>query len=318
MCDLFGGGGTTETTQQTQYAPWISQAQQSALGMALAQNLPDLSRSGQYSHAGFNMDQQKGFDSVRNMLNQWGPGTDTTAGARGMLGQVGDYIGKGSNATAAQLSPDAYREFMNPYVQDVLVPATNELQRQTENARAGLGARAAAAGAYGGSRGALQEAQLDRSLQETGSRLVADTMAQAYDKATALAEGNTNRQQQTSLQNANNSMQGANTMISSAGMLDSLLNSDFNRGRSVISDLLSTGAFQQNDMQDQLNAPYEALARLFQYVPQQYDVFQTGTSPDNSPSFLQQLLGAGLAIGGMGTKGGGSVLGDWLVGSKAL
>lgn len=302
MCDLFGGGGTTETTQQTEYAPWISQAQQSALGMALAQNLPDLSRSGQYSHAGFNMDQQKGFDSVRNMLNQWGPGTDTTAGARGMLGQVGDFIGKGSNATAAQLSPDAYREFMNPYVQDVLVPATNELQRQTENARAGLGARAAAAGAYGGSRGALQEAQLDRSLQETGSRLVADTMAQAYDKATALAEGNTNRQQQTSLQNANNAMQGANTMISSAGMLDSLLNSDFSRGRSVISDLLSTGAFQQNDMQDQLNAPYDALARLFQYVPQQYDVFQTGTAPDNSPSPWAQILGIGgkLLTGGLG------------------
>jgi hypothetical protein len=140
MCDLFGGGGTTETTQQTEYAPWISQAQQGAFGMALAQNLPDLMRSGQYSHAGFNMDQQKGFDSVRNMLNQWGPGTDTAAGARGMLGQVGDYIGRGSNATAAQLSPDAYREFMNPYVQDVLVPATNELQRQTENARAGAGA----------------------------------------------------------------------------------------------------------------------------------------------------------------------------------
>ena len=299
---LFGGGGTQETTQKTSYDPWISNAQQGAFGWALAQNLPDLMRSGQYSHAGFNMDQQKGFDSVRNMLNQWGPGTDTTAGARGMLGQVGDYIGRGSNATAAQLSPDAYREFMNPYVQDVLVPATNELQRQTENARAGLGARAAAAGAYGGSRGALQEAQLDRSLQETGSRLVADTMAQAYDKATALAEGNTNRQQQTSLQNANNAMQGANTMISSAGMLDSLLNSDFSRGRSVISDLLSTGAFQQNDMQDQLNAPYEALARLFQFVPQQYDVFQTGTAPDNSPSLFQQLIGVGgkLFTGGLG------------------
>lgn len=294
---LFGGGGTQETTQKTSYDPWISNAQQGAFGWALAQNLPDLMRSGQYSHAGFNMDQQKGFDSVRNMLNQWGPGTDTTAGARGMLGQVGDYIGRGSNATAAQLSPDAYREFMNPYVQDVLVPATNELQRQTENARAGLGARAAAAGAYGGSRGALQEAQLDRSLQETGSRLVADTMAQAYDKATALAEGNTNRQQQTSLQNANNAMQGANTMISSAGMLDSLLNSDFSRGRSVISDLLSTGAFQQNDMQDQLNAPYDALARLFQYVPQQYDVFQTGTAPDNSPNPLSQILGLALTAG---------------------
>ena len=126
-----------------------------------------------------------------------------------------------------------------------------------------------------------------------------------------LAEGNTNRQQQTSLQNANNAMQGANTMISSAGMLDSLLNSDFSRGRSVISDLLSTGAFQQNDMQDQLNAPYEALARLFQYVPQQYESTTTGTQPDNSPSLFQQLIGAGLSVAGMPTAGGGSLAGSW-------
>jgi len=287
------GSGTTETTEQTSYAPWISQAQQGAFGAALAQNLPDLMRSGQYSHAGFNMDQQKGFDSVRNMLNQWGPGTDTTAGARGMLGQVGDWLGRGSNAEAAQLGATDYQQFMNPYIESVLQPATDELQRQTENARAGLGARAAAAGAYGGSRGALQEAQLDRSLQETGSRLVADTMAQAYDKATGLAEGNTNRQQQTNLSNANNAMQGANSLISTAGMLDQLLGSDYNRSRGVISDLLSTGAFQQNDMQTQLDAPYEALARLFGYVPQMYDSTGTTTSPDNSPNFLQQLLGLG-------------------------
>lgn len=305
------GSGTTETTQQTSYAPWINQAQQGAFAAALAQNLPDLMRSGQYSHAGFNMDQQKGFDSVRNMLNQWGPGTDTTAGARGMLGQVGDWLGRGSNAEAAQLGATDYQQFMNPYIESVLQPATDELQRQTENARAGLGARAAAAGAYGGSRGALQEAQLDRSLQETGSRLVADTMAQAYDKATALAEGNTNRQQQTNLSNANNAMQGANSLISTAGMLDQLLGSDYNRSRGVISDLLSTGAFQQNDMQDQLNAPYEALARLFQFVPQIYESTTTGTQPDNSPSFLQQLLGAGLSVAGMPTAGGGSLAGSW-------
>lgn len=316
---LFGGGNKTQqTTQQNNYDPWISGAQKDIFGISAIQNAGDINRSSQYSHAGFNPDQQKGFDSVRGMLNQWGPGTNNSAGAQGMIGQIGSYLGQGTNAQAARLGGTDYQEFMNPYLQTVLQPATDELQRQTENARAGLGARAAAAGSFGGSRGALQEAQLDRSLQETGSRLVADTMARGYDTASGLAEGNTNRQQQTNLQNANNSMQGANTMISGAGMLDSLMNSDFSRNRNVINDLLGTGAFQQSDMQSQLEDPLEALARLYGFVPQVYDATQTSTQPDNSPGFLQQLLGAGLAIGGMGTTGGGSVLGDWLVGSQAL
>jgi len=294
------GGGTTQTTQQTDYGKWISDAQQAALGLAGAQNAPAIGRSGQYSHAGFNMDQQKGFDSIRDMLNQWGPGTDTSAGARDMLGGIGGYLGQGTNGKAARLGGTDYQEFMNPYLETVLQPATDELQRQTENARAGLGARAAAAGSYGGSRGALQDAQLDRSLQETGSRLVADTMARGYDTASGLAEGNTNREQQMNMQNANNAMQGANTMISGAGMLDSLLNSDFSRSRNVINDLLGSGAFQQADMQTQLDDPLEALARFYGYVPQVYNSTQTGTQPDNSPNFLTQLLGVGgkLAVNG--------------------
>lgn len=289
------GSGTTQTTQETNYGPWISDAQKAALGIAGAQNGSTAARGiSPYSHAGFNMDQMKGFDSIRSMLDQWGPGSNNGAGAQGMLGQVNGYLGQGTNAKAAQLGPTDYQQFMSPYINDVLVPATNELQRQTETARAGMGARDAAAGAYGGSRGALGNAQLDRSMQETGSQLVANEMAKAYNQAQQLAEGNTNRQQQTNMQNANNSMQGANTMINSAGMLDSLLNSDFNRGRNVISDLIASGAFQQNDMQNYLNEPLDALARIFQYVPQKYDSTVTQTSPDNSPSFLQQLLGVAL------------------------
>lgn len=301
MPGLFGGGKTQQTTQQTSYDDWIGDAQKDIFGISAAQNGSTAARGiSPYSHAGFNMDQMKGFDSLRSMLDQWGPGTNMSGGAQGMLGQVNGYLGQGTNAKAAQLGPTDYQQFMNPYIEDVLVPATNELQRQTEVARAGLGAREAAAGAYGGSRGALGNAQLDRSMQETGSQLVANEMAKAYAQAQQLAEGNTNRQQQTNMQNANNSMQGANTMINSAGMLDSLLNSDFNRGRLSISDLLASGAFQQQDMQSYLNEPLDALARIFQYVPQMYDSTTTTTSPDNSPSFLQQLLGIGgkIAVNG--------------------
>ncbi len=305
------GGSTQQTTQSTAYDPWISQAQQALAGMGLAQNLPFLNSSS-YGHAGLNLDEQKGIDLARDMVGKYGPGSDNLGGSRDLVGQAMGMAGQGSRAQAAQLSPTDFQQFMNPYLQSVLTPATDELQRQTENARAGMAGRAAASGAYGGSRGAIQEGQLDRSMQETGSRLVADTMAQGFDKANALAEGNVDRTQQTNMQNANNSIAGANSLLSGAGTLENLLNSDFNRNRSVTGDLLDVGQFQQQDMQAILDLPYEALARLYGYIPQMYDSTGTTTQPNNSPSMLQNLLGLGLSIGGMKNDAGGSLLGNWL------
>lgn len=305
------GGGTTETTQSTNYAPWISQAQQAALGASLGQNLPFLQNS-QYGHAGFNPDQQKAFDLARDMVGQYGPGSNDRSGAAGYVKNAIGMAGQGGRSEAAQLGGNDFQEFMNPFLETALVPATDELQRQTENARAGQGARMAAASAYGGSRGMLGDAQLDRSMQETGSRLVADTMAAGFDKANALAEGNVNRQQQTNLANASNALQGAGLTMQGAGLLENLLNGEFDRNRTVMGDLMGVGQFQQQDMQDILNMPYEALARLYGFIPQVYDTQQVGTQPDNTASPFQQLLGLGLSIGGMPTAGGGSLLGGWL------
>ena len=248
--------------------------------MALAQNLPDLSL-GQYSHAGFNMDQQKGFDPVCNMLNQWGPGTDTAAGARGMLGQVGDYIGRTECHGRATVAGCLSR------VHEPL--RSGRARSGNQRASAPDGECRAPASGRGRQRpgpmadreGALQEAQ--RS-QPSGNRLP----ARGRHDGAGLRQGNgagggqheppaadepAKRQQP---------MQGANTMISSAGMLDSLLNSDFSRGVSVISDLLSTGAFQQNDMQNQLNAPYDALARAVPVRCRRFTRARPPAQPDNS------------------------------------
>jgi len=349
MCDLFGGGGTTETTQQTQYAPWISQAQQSALGMALAQNLPDLSRSGQYSHAGFNMDQQKGFDLVRDAVGDYSRGGRTmvpaSAYSQGMRPSTMDAAtSQAAQAGQVQLDPNEYEAFFSPYKSTVIDTALNNMRRERDNNNASVSAQAAARGAFGGSGEALGIAQNNRNFASDAGQLSAQLMDQGFNAAQALASGNADRRQQTELSNAGFTQQtnlsnaanqqqanlqnamwemeaGRNNMDNAYRMLnleDQFKNTDLQRQMQLINALLGTGAFQQNDMQDQLNAPYDALARLFQYVPQIYESTTTGTQPDNSPSLFQQLMGAGLAIGGMGTKGGGSVLGDWLVGSKAL
>lgn len=233
---------------------------------------------------------------------------------------------------------------MSPYKSTVIDTTLNNMRRERDNNNASVSAQAAARGAFGGSGEALGIAQNNRNFASDAGQLSAQLMDQGFNAAQGLASANADRRQQTELSNAGFTQQtnlsnaanqqqanlqnamwemeaGRNNMDNAYRMLnleDQFKNSDLQRQMTLINALLGTGASQQNDMQDQLNAPYEALARLFQFVPQQYDVTQVGTQPDNSPSLFQQLLGAGLAIGGMGTKGGGSVLGDWLVGSKAL
>ena len=154
-------------------------------------------------------------------------------------------------------------------------------------------------------------------------------MDQGFNTAQGLASANADRRQQTELSNAGFEQQtnlanaqneqqanlqnalwemeaGRNNMDNAYRLLnleDQFKNTDLQRQMQLINALLGTGAFQQNDMQDQLNAPYEALARLFQYVPQQFDFTSVKTEPDNSPSLFQQLIGVGgkLFTGGLGT-----------------
>ncbi len=318
------GSGTTETTQQTEYAPWINQAQQGAFGMALAQNLPDLMRSGQYSHAGFNMDQQKGFDLVRDAVGDYSRGGRTmvpaSAYSQGMRPSTMDAAtSQAAQAGQVQLGPTEFEAFMSPYKSTVIDTTLNNMRRERDNNNASVSAQAAARGAFGGSGEALGIAQNNRNFASDAGQLSAQLMDQGFNTAQGLASANADRRQQTELSNAGFEQQtnlanaqneqqanlqnalwqmeaGRNNMDNAYRLLnleDQFKNTDLQRQMQLINALLGTGAFQQNDMQDQLNAPYEALARLFQYVPQQYDVFQTGTSPDNSPNPLAQILGIG-------------------------
>ena len=107
-----------------------------------------------------------------------------------------------TNATAAQLDPSAYKAFLNPYVDDVVNTTTANMRRQYDQTAAGIGAKAAASGAFGGSRQAIQSAQLDRSFGEQVATTTAQLMSAGYDKATASAMANAQMTQQTNLANA--------------------------------------------------------------------------------------------------------------------
>ena len=96
----------------------------------------------------------------------------------------------------------------------------------------------------------------------------------------------------------------------------SMDNSAANRQMSAIQGLLGTGGMQQGLAQRSLDLPHEALQRIAAFVPGGQDTnywsSTEGSQPDNSPGFIQQLLGGGLTLAGMGTGGGSTIGGDLL------
>lgn len=89
---------------------------------------------------------------------------------------------------AATFSPDTYSQqaiqpYMNPYLESVLEPQRREAQRQADIARTQMQSRMAQAGAYGGSRQAIMEAEAQRNLQSLLGDITGKGYSTAYEDA---------------------------------------------------------------------------------------------------------------------------------------
>ena len=77
------------------------------------------------------------------------------------------------------------QQYMNPFLQTALSPALDEMRRQAEISRTQQAGRLAQAGAFGGSRQAIMESELNRNLMESQRRAIGEGYMTAYDKAAA-------------------------------------------------------------------------------------------------------------------------------------
>lgn len=209
---------------------------------------------------------------------------------------------------AAQLSGTDYQEFMNPFLDDVGRSTVDTMRREFDNNQAKAGAHAANSIAFGGSGAALERAQNARNFNQDATSTVANLMSGGFDRASALASQNVDREQQARQQNAGNSLQAA-------GIYGNLYGDDFNRGRSSLADLLGVGTQQQQDTQANLDSRWDILQKLGAFIPSVYNTTETsnstGTQPNQNPSGLQSALGlAGTVLGGpaSGVPGTASLL----------
>lgn len=86
--------------------------------------------------------------------------------------------------------------FQNPFIQQTLDPALADLQRVGAGTFGDIGQQATQAGAFGGTRQAVQESELARNLAKEAGRLSANVRSQGFESAANKALAQLGQQQQ--------------------------------------------------------------------------------------------------------------------------
>ena len=258
---------------------------------------------------------------VAGLSGQQGRASDLASAGIGAyqpyLQQAGNYMGTGANMVAAgtqAYDPNAVTQYMNPYQQQVTQNAIQEMNRQAAIQQQGVAAQAAKAGAFGGSRYGVQQAELGRNLADVQSARIAQDYAQNYSQAQQAAM-NAFQNQQARMQAAGQNLATIGQGIAGLGQQTSAL------GQGDVSFLYNMGANMQGQQQKLLDAqrmnqammnaePYQRLsyyADILNKTPSGQMGMTATTQP--TPSAFSQI--AGLGIAGLGAYNMGKTAGLW-------
>ena len=243
---------------------------------------------------------------------QAGFGAGQTAAIDAAMSGVGAYqpflqqaqeglTGAMQTAAGAGMTPTAYQDYMDPFLDDVVQRAQADIARQGQMQQNQLGAQAVGSGAFGGSRQAIAQGEIGRNTLEQQARTGERLRSAGFSQASQLAQQAANQQlQQAQLGGAlAQGIAGLGQMGQQMGVQD-------------INTLLGIGGLQQQQAQTGLNIeqqnqlgqqqlPFQQLGFLsdiFQGVPAlQQTTSQKMTPPPNPMTQGIGLLGAGLAGG---------------------
>ena len=212
-------------------------------------------------------------------------------------------------------------DFMNAYQADVTAEAMKQMDDQAAKARQKLAGQAQQAGAFGGSRFGVQEAELDKSLQDIKSRRVFEDLSRNFLQAQqqAISTGEAARGRNLGAAQVYNQLRGTGIQGAQAGLgmglgMGNLGAQQAQLGAQGVSQLLGTGqvgrtreqAIEDERFRYQTAAANEPRLRL-QYgadimagQPSQYSTFGQQSIPYTNPL----LSAAGMGIAGLGAYRG--------------
>ena len=185
-----------------------------------------------------------------------------------------DFFGRGigaldqAAATAQQATatydPQSYQAFMDPYRKEVIDRYTDEMNRQFNISRAQRDAQAQRAGAFGGDRAGVVEAEATRGFQDTLGRGIASLLSSGF--ADAQNRG------MTAFDNRNRNLAQAATTLGNVGQTFGQLGQAAPIAASTTADILGkAGTTQQAidqagldalfaQQQQQFKLPFDAIA----------------------------------------------------------
>ena len=198
------------------------------------------------------------------------------------------YTGQPSGTPAAPTGPTGTAaQYMNPYLQAVLDPQLAELRRQNDITNMNTNAKLTGAGAFGGGRQAVMNAENNRNLMSEMNKTVGTGYANAYDKA--MNQFNTEQGQSKDLLNLLSQAGGQQRAIESEGVAADL--AEFNQQRQY--------PYQQVQFQRDMISGLPTTS-----------VSNTPGSLTGVGTLLQTLGGGAAAASALGYKNVGELLGS--------
>lgn len=205
--------------------------------------------------------------------------TDALGATRAGLGVQPNNI-RAAQVRAGQVGTNdisqGMSQYQNPYEQQVVDNAMKDIERQRQMQVNQVGSQATAAGAFGGSRQGVAEAETNRAALEQQANTAAQLRSQGFAQAADLAGRDIQNRQnvdlanqsanlgastfnagqlmQSQLANQSNLNQYANRLMSGGSQLGSLSNLGFNMGNTLNQNQMQAGNQQQALMQALINA----------------------------------------------------------------
>ena len=321
-----GGGGNATQTQVTDLPDWAKPYAKESLGQAAA--LTDLEKNPYQAYSG---DRQAGFTGLQTKAFQ---GADTMApsAAMGTAAQMAGQAGLGALGAGSAFNPyqtgqftgQTAQSYMNPYMQNVVDVQKREAQRQADIAGTQRAGQATRAGAFGGSRQAIMEAEAGRNLAQQMGDIQATGQQAAYQDAASRFAQEQQLREQSRQYGAGLGMQGYQTALTGAGQLANIGQQTFGQEMDINKLQQQYGTQQQAFAQQGLDTRYQDFLNQQRYPYQQLEFMNSmlrGTPMGTvssmyapAPSAMSQIAGLGTAAYGISQMAEGGEVPGYAVG----
>lgn len=304
---IYNGNPNAASLNANLLAPFTPYQNQAMAGIAAYQGsaIPWLTQAGNMSlMSTAPISGNLGLATPGYLSNLYGAGTGTMGYGADVLNQGRDYLntaqgwinqGGGAALSVPQFDQSQVDKYMSPYINSVMTPALEQIDRENGIQQAGFQSKAIGSGAFGGDRAGLAMSDLARNQDFAKNQTIAQMLQQGYGQA--VGEFNNQQQQQLAraqalggfgqqtaglgglntgigqgLLGAGSGMVGASTSeqgmglnaygsdaarLANAAMQQGVLGQEtLSTGLQGANALLGAGTLQQQQAQQGLNIPY--------------------------------------------------------------